>query len=42
MAAGRGCVVVALANSLNFDDRLATDPEANTVWSRMMLLAACG
>ncbi len=37
-----GRVVVALANSLTFDDHLAPNPAAEALWNRMLLTAACG
>jgi hypothetical protein len=42
LAFPNGRVIVALANSITLDDRLAITPEADALYTRMLLLAACG
>jgi D-alanyl-D-alanine carboxypeptidase len=37
-----GRVITAFANSLTFDDKVATDPAAEALWRRILMAAACG
>jgi len=42
LAVGGGRVVVAFSNALTFADSHAVNPAADTLWQRMLFLAACG